>query len=58
MSDNKNWFKTLLAKYNQLCDELGVDNGACRSCVPIVKFDPEEEQENSAQKQAKSSQEQ
>lgn len=40
-TENKSWLKTLWAKYNELCDDLGVDNGACRSCVPVVKFDPE-----------------
>jgi len=33
------FFKTLVKKYNELCQDLGVDNGACRSCTPIVKSD-------------------
>lgn len=49
MSTNKNatslpkqgFFKRALAKYDQFCKELGIDNGACRSCVPIYKQDPE-----------------
>lgn len=45
-TENKSWLKTLWAKYNELCDDLGVDNGACRSCVPVVKFDPENNKEN------------
>lgn len=47
--ENKGWFKKLLAKYNELCDDLGVDNGACRSCVPVVKFDPEEKKEQQSE---------
>lgn len=39
----QNWFKKLMAEYNKFCDELGVDQGACRGCVPVVKFDPEKE---------------
>ncbi|WP_165772778.1 DUF5363 domain-containing protein [Caviibacterium pharyngocola] len=35
----KGWFKKALAKYDQFCKELGIDQGACRSCVPVVKFD-------------------
>ncbi|MFC0309834.1 DUF5363 family protein [Gallibacterium trehalosifermentans] len=34
-------FKKLLKKYDDFCKELGVDQGACRSCVPIYKQDPE-----------------
>ncbi|WP_131978897.1 DUF5363 family protein [Cricetibacter osteomyelitidis] len=37
----QSWFKRALAKYNSFCKEAGIDNGACRSCVPIVKQDPE-----------------
>ena len=34
MSDEKkSWF----------CEELGVNRGACRGCVPVAKFDPEPE---------------
>ena len=39
------WFKKILAKYNKLCDELGVEQGSCRGCVPVVKFDPENEED-------------
>lgn len=42
-SENRNFFQKLLDKYNQLCKDLGVDAGACRGCVPVVKFDPEPE---------------
>lgn len=40
----KNWFKKALEKYEQFCEDLGVNQGACRGCVPIVKFDPEPEE--------------
>ncbi|VEI44308.1 Uncharacterised protein [Actinobacillus equuli] len=33
----------MLAKYDKFCEELGVNQGACRGCVPVVKFDPEKE---------------
>ncbi|ABR75291.1 conserved hypothetical protein [Actinobacillus succinogenes 130Z] len=36
---SKNWFKSLLDKYNRFCRESGLDSGACRSCTPIVKTD-------------------
>lgn len=26
-------------EYNQLCKELGVEQGGCRSCVPKYQFD-------------------
>lgn len=41
MSEQKGFFRKLMEKYNDLCKDLGVDNGACRGCVPVVKFDPE-----------------
>lgn len=50
MSENKNLFKKLWDKYNELCKDLGVDAGACRGCVPVVKFDPEPEKEQSKEK--------
>lgn len=43
MADNKSFFRKLMEKYDELCKDLGVENGACRSCVPVVKFDPEPE---------------
>ncbi|WP_157876232.1 DUF5363 domain-containing protein [Glaesserella parasuis] len=42
-SESKSFFRTLLEKYNELCKDLDVDQGACRGCVPIVKFDPEQD---------------
>ena len=44
MSDEKkSWFKKTLEKYDQFCEELGVNRGACRGCVPVAQFDPEPE---------------
>ncbi|TCK69906.1 DUF5363 domain-containing protein [Lonepinella koalarum] len=40
----KSWLRNALDKYNKFCDELGVNQGTCRGCVPVVKFDPEPEQ--------------
>ncbi len=42
-TENKSFFRKLLDQYNQLCKDLGVDQGACRSCTPVVKFDPDPE---------------
>ena len=39
----KGWFRTALDKYDAFCKELGIDQGSCRSCVPIVKFDENED---------------
>ncbi|AHG73981.1 hypothetical protein X781_18340 [Mannheimia sp. USDA-ARS-USMARC-1261] len=49
-TEKKSWFKKALEKYDQFCDELGVNQGACRGCVPVVKFDPEPEKEQKAEK--------
>lgn len=35
----KSWFKKAIEKYNDFCKEIGIDQGACRSCVPVVKSD-------------------
>lgn len=43
MSTSKSFFKKLKEKYDELCKDLGVDAGACRGCVPVVKFDPEKD---------------
>lgn len=40
-TENKSFFRKLLDQYNDLCKDLGVEQGACRGCVPVVKFDPE-----------------
>ncbi|WP_386689816.1 DUF5363 domain-containing protein [Lonepinella sp. MS14437] len=42
----KSWLRKVLDKYNRFCDELGVNQGACRGCVPVVKFDPESGEKN------------
>lgn len=44
MTEQKSWFKKALEKYDKFCEELGVNQGACRGCVPVVKFDPEPEE--------------
>ncbi|UTU47516.1 DUF5363 domain-containing protein [Mergibacter septicus] len=44
------FFKRALAKYDQFCKELGIDKGACRSCVPIYKEDPELTEKDKSQK--------
>lgn len=46
MAEKKHWLKGLVEKYNALCKDLGVDAGACRGCVPVVKFDPEKQPES------------
>ncbi|WP_373778097.1 DUF5363 domain-containing protein [Glaesserella sp.] len=40
----KGFFRNLLDKYDELCKDLGVDQGGCRGCIPVVKFDPEKEE--------------
>ncbi|WP_180334825.1 DUF5363 domain-containing protein [Necropsobacter massiliensis] len=35
----KSWLRRALDKYNAFCEEVGVDQGACRSCIPVVRFD-------------------
>lgn len=37
----KGFFRRLWDKYSEFCKELGIDQGACRSCIPVVKFDEE-----------------
>lgn len=39
------FFRKLMDKYDELCKDLGVEQGACRGCVPVVKFDPEQKTE-------------
>jgi len=56
MSDkSQSWFKKALAKYDKFCEELGVNQGACRGCVPVVKFDPEKESDKKEATEQKSS---
>lgn len=45
MSEEKSWFRKALEKYDAFCEELGVNKGTCRGCVPVVKFDPEDDDE-------------
>lgn len=50
MSEQKSFFKKLKEKYDELCQDLGVEGGACRGCVPVVKFDPEQEKQTEQSK--------
>lgn len=52
MSEEKeqSWFKKALAKYDKFCEELGLNQGTCRGCVPVVKFDPDPENDKSPAK--------
>ncbi len=38
-NQQKGVLRRLWDKYSEFCKELGIDQGACRSCVPVVKFD-------------------
>lgn len=51
-TQEKSWLRKALDKYEQFCDELGVNQGACRGCVPTVKFDPEREEQPQENKKA------
>lgn len=51
-TQEKSWLRKALDKYDQFCDELGVNQGACRGCVPTVKFDPEREEQPQENKKA------
>ncbi|MBB5151230.1 DUF5363 domain-containing protein [Histophilus somni] len=44
-SEKKGFFRRMLDAYNQFCNEMEVDKGTCRGCVPIVKFDEDAKQE-------------
>ncbi|MGR6982080.1 DUF5363 domain-containing protein [Testudinibacter sp. P27/CKL/0425] len=48
-TQKKGLFRKVLDKYNELCSDMGVDQGGgCRRCVPIVKQDPELEKKDNA----------
>lgn len=45
-TQKKGLFRKVLDKYNELCHDMGVDQGGgCRRCVPIIKQDPELEKQ-------------
>lgn len=46
MTKEKGFFGKMLEKYDRFCEDLGVNQGACRGCVPVVKFDPEKDDAN------------
>ena len=35
----KSWVKRAWEAYSDFCKEAGIDQGTCRGCVPVVKFD-------------------
>ena len=37
----KSWVKRAWEAYSDFCKEAGIDQGTCRGCVPVVKFDEE-----------------
>ena len=39
----KSWVKRAWEAYSDFCKEAGIDQGACRGCVPVVKFDEDPE---------------
>lgn len=51
MGDLKSLLKNLKEKYDNLCKDLGIEAGACRGCVPVVKFDPEKDDKSEPPKQ-------
>ncbi|TCP18880.1 hypothetical protein EV693_101146 [Nicoletella semolina] len=57
MSENTHSQKSLLRKwldkYNDFCKDLGVEQGACRGCVPVVKFDPDSKKAAEKQEEKK-----
>lgn len=36
---NLSWWRRLWNAYQQLCKDMGVEQGGCRSCVPKMQFD-------------------
>ncbi|WP_158004307.1 DUF5363 domain-containing protein [Aggregatibacter aphrophilus] len=39
----KSWVKRAWEAYSDFCQEAGIDQGTCRGCVPVVKFDEDPE---------------
>jgi len=39
----KSWVKRAWEAYSDFCKEAGIDQGTCRGCVPVVKFDEDPE---------------
>ncbi|MDO4895404.1 DUF5363 family protein [Moraxella sp.] len=37
--ENVGFWRKLWNAYNQLCKDMGVEQGGCRSCVPKYQFD-------------------
>ena len=39
----KSWVKRAWEAYSDFCKEAGIDQGTCRGCMPVVKFDEDAE---------------
>ena len=39
----QSWVKRAWEAYSDFCKEAGIDQGTCRGCVPVVKFDEDAE---------------
>ncbi|MDO4433060.1 MAG: DUF5363 domain-containing protein [Alysiella sp.] len=37
--EKPSFWRKLLNSYDQLCKDMGVEQGGCRSCVPKIQFD-------------------
>ena len=35
----KSWVKRAWEAYSDFCKDAGIEQGTCRGCVPVVKFD-------------------
>ena len=46
----KSWVKRAWKAYSDFCKEAGIDQGACRGCVPVVKFDEDAEPKDKKEK--------
>ncbi|MFZ7172478.1 DUF5363 domain-containing protein [Avibacterium volantium] len=53
-NQQKGVLRRLWDKYSEFCKELGIDQGTCRSCVPVVKFDEDPPKKAEQEKAAKS----
>lgn len=38
-SEKPSFWRKMIDAYQQLCKDMGVDQGGCRSCVPKYHFD-------------------
>ena len=49
----KGWLKRAWDAYSDFCKEAGVDQGTCRGCVPVVKFDEDPEPKEKTAEESK-----